>query len=70
MFFFHENDPEFPCLYDKQTPECHLRDVAGNCWKEVANKAGLENGKIPFLLFQTFFLIIKRQKPFTLWFYI
>ena len=35
---------EFPCLYDKGTPEYHQRGVTGNCWKEVANKAGLENG--------------------------
>ena len=35
---------EFPCLYDKRTPEYHQRDVTENCWKEVANKAGLENG--------------------------
>ena len=47
---------EFPCLYDKRTPEYHQRDVTGNCWKEVANKAGLENGKIPFVFFQTLFL--------------
>ena len=47
---------EFPCLYDKRTPKYHQRDVTGNCWKEVANKAGLENGKIPFVLFQTLFL--------------
>ena len=42
-------------LYDKRTPEYHQRDVTGNCCKEVANKAGLENGKILFLLFQTLF---------------
>ena len=47
---------EFPCLYDKRTPEYHQRDVTRNCWKEVANEAGLENGKIPFVFFQTLFL--------------
>ena len=47
--------PECPCLYDKRTPEYHKRDVTGNCWKEVANKAGLENDKIPFLFFQTLY---------------
>ena len=44
---------EFPRLYDKRIQEYHQRDT-GNCWKEVANKAGLENGKIPFVFFQTF----------------
>ena len=34
---------KFPCLYDKRTPKYNQRDVTGNCWKEVANKAGLEN---------------------------
>ena len=53
---------EFPCLYDKRTPEYHQRDVAGNCCKEVANKAGLENGKILFLLFQTLFFNHKTTK--------
>ena len=47
---------EFPCLYDKRTPEYCQRDVIGNCWKWVENKAGLENGKIPFVFFQTLFL--------------
>ena len=47
---------EFPCLYDKRTPEYRQRDVTGNCWKEVANRAGLENGKITFVFFQTLFL--------------
>ena len=42
---------EFPCLYDKRTPEYHQRDVAENCCKEVVNKTGLENGKIPFVFF-------------------
>ena len=42
---------EFLCLYDKRTPEFHQRHVTGNCWKEVANKAGLENGKIAFVFF-------------------
>ena len=46
---------EFPCLYDKRTPEYHQRDVTGNCWKEVANKVGLENGKIPFVFFCTLY---------------
>ena len=32
---------EFPCLYDKWTPEYRQRDVTGNCWNEVANKAGV-----------------------------
>ena len=50
---------KFPCLYNKRTLEYHKRDVTGNCWKEVANKAGLENGKIPFVFFQTLFCIIK-----------
>ena len=45
---------EFSCPSDKRTPEHHQRDVTGNCWKEVANKTGLENGKIPFVFFQTF----------------
>ena len=47
--------PECPCLYVKQAPECHKRDVTGNCWKEVANKAGLENDKIVFVFFQTLY---------------
>ena len=42
---------ELPCLYDKRTPEYNQRDVIGNYWIEVANKAGLENGKIPFVFF-------------------
>ena len=42
---------EFSCLYNKWTPEYHQRDVTGNCWKEVANKAGLEDGKIPFVIY-------------------
>ena len=49
-------------LYDKRTPEYHQRDVTGNCCKEVANKAGLENGKILFLLFQTLFFNHKTTK--------
>ena len=32
------------------------RDFTANCWKGMANKAGLENGKIPFLFFQTLVL--------------
>ena len=47
---------EFPYLYDKRTPEYLQSYVSGNCWNEVANKAGLENGKIPFVFFQTLFL--------------
>ena len=47
---------EFPCIYDKQTPEYHQRDVTRNCCKEVANEAGLENDKIPFVFFQALFL--------------
>ena len=46
---------EFPCLYDEWTREYHQKDVTGNCWKEVANKAGLKNGKIRFVFFQTYF---------------
>ena len=49
------------CLYYKRTPEYHQRDVTGNCWKEVVNKAGLENGKIPFVLFQTLHYKITRN---------
>ena len=48
---------EFLCLYDKRTPEYHQRDVTRNCWKEVANKAGLENEKITSVSFQTFYII-------------
>ena len=48
---------KFPCLYDKQTPEYLQKNVAEDCWKEVANKTGLENGKIPFVFFQTLFFI-------------
>ena len=44
------------CLYDKRIPEYHQRDVTGNCRKEVASKAGLANGKISFMFFQTLFL--------------
>ena len=51
---------EFLCLYEKRTPEYHQRDATGNCWKEAANKAGLENDKIPFVLFQTLFLHHKK----------
>ena len=50
---------EFPCIYDKRTPEYHQRDVTGNCWKEVVNEAGLENGKIPFVFFKLYFCITK-----------
>ena len=39
---------KFPCLYDRRTSEYHQRNVTENCWKEVANKAELENRKIPF----------------------
>ena len=52
----------FPCLYDKRTPKYNQRDVTGNCWKEVANKAGLENGKIPFVFLQTLFLHLKMTR--------
>ena len=45
----------FPCLPDKRTPEYHQRDVTGSCREEVASKAGLENGKMPFVSFQTLF---------------
>ena len=44
------------CLYDKRILEYHQRGVTGNCWKEVASKAGLANGKISFVFFQTLFL--------------
>ena len=50
---------EFPCLSDKRTPEYHQRDVIGNCWNEVTNEAGLENGKIPFVFFKLYFCITK-----------
>ena len=55
---------EFPCLYDKRTPEYHQRDDTGNCWKEVAKIAGLENGKIPFVFFQTLFLHHKMTRNY------
>ena len=51
--------PKFPFLYDKWTPEYHQRDVTGNCWKELANKAELENGKISLCFFKLYFCIIK-----------
>ena len=50
---------KFPFLYDKWTPEYNQRDVTGNCWKELANKAELENGKISLCFFKLYFCIIK-----------
>ena len=32
-----------------------LSDCVREFWKEVANKAGLKNGKIRFVFFQTYF---------------
>lgn len=42
---------KYPCLYDKSKKGHHDKNMVKNCWREVAEKIGLEDGDVAERLF-------------------